>query len=360
MKIVIRAGGTGTRLWPMSRISNPKQFQKVIGEESMIKTTYKRVLPALKRRDDLFVSVNKDFVKKTLRELPGLKKDNLIIETDTRNTGPAMCLEACFLERRCQKEDIVASLPSDDYISDGVAFRRLLSVSEEFLKENPEYILTPAIRPDYPDTGYSYFKAGNKLSENGEETIYTVANVVEKPNQDYCQEIIDSGVYYCHTGMYIWQLKNIISLFRKKRPKMYKICQTVAALIAEKNDLTAAQELYGKLEKMTIESAITQKCDHIAMSVSNKIGWSDLGKWHIIKRIVGNGGNLTKGEVISIDSENNLVYSTNKKKIVAVNDVKNLVIVDTKDALFISSLENSHEAKKVVEHLKAKNKNEYL
>lgn len=362
MKIVIRAGGTGTRLWPMSRVKNPKQFQRIIGEETMIKTTYDRVLPALESPSDLYVSVNKSFIKRALKELPELKKQNLIIETDTRNTGPAMCLEVCYLEKYCKKEDVIASLPSDDYISDSEAFRKLLQASEEFLKENPEYILTPAIRPDYPDTGYSYFKAGNKLNDNDEETIFTVDEVVEKPNQDYCQEIIDSGLYYCHTGMYLWQLGNISAMFKKRRPKMYKTCQEVVRLIVEENDLESANDIYGKLEKMTIESAITQKCNKIAMSVSNKIGWSDLGKWHIIKRVMvnGKGSNLIQGDVVINDSENNLIYSTTKKKIIAVNDVNNLVIVDTDDALFISSLENSQDAKTIVKQLKAKNKNEYL
>jgi mannose-1-phosphate guanylyltransferase len=362
MKIVIRAGGTGTRLWPMSRMKNPKQFQRVIGNETMIKTTYDRVLPALKNPKDLFVSVNKNFIARTLKELPLLKKQNLIIETDTRNTGPAMCLEVCFLEKYCKPSDVIASLPSDDYISDSEAFRKLLHASEEFLKENPEYILTPAIRPDYPDTGYSYFKAGNKLNDNDEETIFTVDEVVEKPNQDYCKEILDSGLYYCHTGMYIWQLGNIVSMFKKRRPKMYKICKEVVRLIVDGKDLDSANDLYAKLEKISIESAITQKCTKLAMSVSNKIGWSDLGKWHIIKRVTtnGSGGNLIQGDVMTISSENNLIYSTVKKKIIAVNDVNNLVIIDTDDALFISSLENSQDAKKVVEMLKAKNKNEFL
>ena len=214
MKIVIRAGGNGTRLWPMSRVKNPKQFQKIIGDISMIRSTYERIAPLLSAKDDLFVSVNKAHDKTLKKEIPEIKKDHIILETDTRNTGPAMCLEVCYLEKFCKHKDIIASLPSDDFISDNEAFRDLLMETEEFLKVHPDYILTPAVKPDYPDTGYSYMKAGKNLKKAGVEAIYEVAGVVEKPNHDYLEEILKTGIYYSHTGMYVWQLGHIVNLFQ--------------------------------------------------------------------------------------------------------------------------------------------------
>ena len=362
MKIVIRAGGIGTRLWPMSRINNPKQFQRIIGEKTMVRTTYERVAPLLKNSDDLYLSVNSAFAKIAEQDIPEIKKKNIIIETDTRNTGPAICLEVCYLEKFCQANEIVASLPSDDYISDNQAFRDLLLMTEEFIIENPDYILTPAIRPDYPDTGYSYFKTGKNLRQSGEEAIYKVAQVVEKPNIDYCQELVQTGIYYCHTGMYLWQLKHISALYKKWQPTMYKICRQIADLIVQGNSQKKAKELYSQLEKITIETAITKKCDKIAMSVSNRTGWSDLGKWYVIKRVLQQGKkeNLIKGEVMVNEANNNLIYSNVEKKIIVVNDVDDLAIVDTDDVLFVSSLRNSAEVKKIVEKLKEKGKDQYL
>jgi mannose-1-phosphate guanylyltransferase len=362
MKIVIRAGGIGTRLWPMSRINNPKQFQKIIGEKTMVRTTYERVAPLLKSPDDLFLSVNKNFTKIAKQDIPEVKKKNIIIETDTRNTGPAMCLEVCYLKKFCQPNEIIASLPSDDYVSDSQAFRDLLLMTEEFILEKPNYILTPAIRPNYPDTGYTYFKAGENLQQSGEEAIYEVAQIVEKPNSDYCQELIKAGIYYCHTGMYLWQLGHIEKLFRKWQPTMYKICCQVVDLIIQNKDWEKAKELYSQLEKITIETAITEKCDKIAMSVSNRIGWSDLGKWHVIKRILQRERkkNLVKGEVMINEAKNNLIYSNVDKKIIVVNAINDLAIVDTDDVLFISSLKDSAEVKKIVEKLKEEGKEKYL
>lgn len=362
MKIVIRAGGTGTRLWPMSRKNNPKQFQSVVGDKSMIKNTYERVAPLFKNPDDLFISVNYAFREKIKEEIPEINKRNIILETDTRNTGPAMCLEVCYLEKFCDHKDVIASLPSDDYISDSAAFRNLLSATEKFIISNPDYILTPAIRPTYIDTGYTYFRAGDILQGNGQETIYSVADVVEKPDLDYCAKLIEKGIYFCHTGMYLWQLGHIVNLLKKFQPKMYKICVQIVDLMDDDKNIEKIRELYVQLEKISIESAITDKVDKLAMSVSNHIGWSDLGKWHVIKRILSDkeGDNLVKGNVETRSAENNLIYSNVDKKIIVVNDINNLVIVDTEDALFISSLEKSAEVKNVVEKLKEEGQDKYL
>lgn len=360
MKVVIRAGGIGTRLWPMSRQNNPKQFQSIQGDKTMIRTTYERVAPLLKSPDDLFISVHEMFKDKTEQEIPEASDKNLIIETDTRNTGPAMCLEVCFLEKYCDSKSVIASLPSDDYISDPEAFRKLLSMAEEFIHENSDYIITPAINPGYIDTGYTYFKIGDNLHEKGQEAIYKVADVVEKPNIDFCQELIKSGAYYAHTGMYLWQLGHISQLFQKYQSEMYKICKQVADLTVAV-DLEKAKELYCQLEKMTIETAITDKIDKIAMCISNRTGWSDLGKWHVIKKILSEDNeNLTKGEVITNDANNNLIYSNIDKKIIVVNDLDDIAVIDTEDALYISSLKNSGNIKEIVEKLKEKGMDEYL
>ncbi|MEI6379163.1 MAG: sugar phosphate nucleotidyltransferase [Candidatus Falkowbacteria bacterium] len=362
MKIVIRAGGTGTRLWPMSRQNNPKQFQPVVGEDTMIKVTYDRVRPAVDSADDLFVSINRSMSECLQSALPEVVEENIITEAESRNTGPAMCLEVCFLSVSCSPDDVIASLPSDDYISDAEAFRNLLKLSEKFLAEHNDYILTPAVRPAYLDTGYSYFKAGKNLDSDGEEAIFKVAKVIEKPNEERCQELIDSGVYYCHTGMYIWRLGYIKELFEKLQPEMTKICQEIVGLMQQGGQDKQIADLYASLEKMTIESAITDKAPNLAMSVSSGLGWSDLGKWHVIKRMLleDETENLTKGRVIANKAKNNLVYTTNNKKVVVINDLDDLIVVDTPEGLFISSSLRSAEVKDCVTKIKEKGWEECL
>lgn len=355
MKIVIRAGGTGTRLWPMSRQANPKQFQAIVVEESMIKMTYDRVLAAVSGPVDIFVSINQAMMSVLRESLPDIVDANIITETESRNTGPAMCLEVCFLAAVCDNDEVIVSVPSDDFISDADAFRNLLKLSEEFLQSQPDYILTPAVRPAYLDAGYSYFKAGeNLLSNDGEEKIFKVAEVAEKPDEKRCGEMIESGEYYCHTGMYIWRLGYIKQLFQDLQPEMTKVCEEIVALMKAGNAEQKITELYGTLEKMSIESAITDKAPKLAMSVSVNLGWSDLGKWHIIKRMLlaDETSNLTKGRVVAHNANNNLIYTTDAKKVVVVNDLHDLIVVDTSEGLFISSSGKSADVKECVAKIK--------
>ena len=362
MKIVIRAGGLGTRLWPFSRQNNPKQFQALLGEKTMLRNTYERIADLLIDPADLFVSINELMIKRLKVEIPEVKLSNIIVETESRNTGPAMCLEVCYLQKYCQPDDIIASLPSDDYISNNQAFADLLISSEQFLQKNPEYILTPAVKPTCLDTGYSYLKAGQNLQGDGQETIFTVSDVVEKPNQDYCQQLVDSGVYYCHTGMYVWRLQTIADLFAKFQPGMYQICQKLVDLIISYDDNEKIRRLYGQLEKMSIESAITDKVDKLAMSVSNRVGWSDLGKWPVLRNILADnpGDNVTKGQVIAKNSKNNLVFCNLTEKLVVINNVNDLAIIDTGDVLFISSVQESINTKDIIEELKKKKLDKYI
>lgn len=363
MRIVIRAGGVGARLWPMSRLDNPKQFHSIAGQESMLGETYRRALSVVKNAQDIFVSVNINHLEQLRKVLPDLAETNIIVEYDSRNTGPAMGLETAWLLKLFSPDEIVASIPSDDYISDNQAYADLLNLSEDFIKGHPEYILTPAVRPAYPDTGYSYMKVGLELKVNGgQEAIYEVAGVAEKPEADYCRELIDSGVYYCHTGMYVWRLRTIAELFVKLRPAMYKICEQTVELTKSGAPAKAIRAQYAQTEKMTIEAAITGKAPRLAMSVSDRIGWSDLGKWHVIKRVLSGNrhDNFTKGAAVTNNAKDNLIINDGQNKIIVVNDVEGLVIVDTPDALFISSAERSAEVKECLDKLREQGMEKYL
>ena len=362
MKIVIRAGGLGTRLWPFSRQNNPKQFQALLGDKTMLRTTYERIAGLLNQPEDLFISINELMVKRAKLEIPEVKLSNIIVEAECRNTGPAMCLEVCYLQKYCQPNDIIASLPSDDYISNNQAFIDLLRSSEQFLRQNPNFILTPAIKPTYVDTGYSYLKAGQNLQSAGQETIFMVSDVVEKPNEDYCRELINSGVYYCHTGMYVWRLQTIADLFAKLQPGMYATCQEVVDLLIHYGNNEQIRQLYSQLEKMSIESAITDKLEKLAMSVSNQVGWSDLGKWPVLYNILSDssGANVMKGQIVSRESKNNLVFCNLVDKLVVINDISDLVVVDTGDVLFISSLKKADSTKEIIEDLKQRGLQKYI
>jgi len=351
MKIVIRAGGVGTRLWPASRQAKPKQFLKLLGEKSLLRETVERVLPMVEPKRDLFISSTFNFTSRILEEVPEIAADHLIPEPSSRNTGPAICLECALLEKLIGKDEVVATLPSDDFISDAGAFRDLLSQAEKFLKQNSDYILTPAVLPKEVDTGYSYLKEGKNLQQDGEEAIFEVVDWVEKPNYDFCKQLIDSGVYYYHTGMYIWQLGNVLSLWERHNPEMLKICREIVSKGLEKPEEVG--KLYSALEKCSVESALADKVEKIAMSVSNRIGWSDLGKWSKIKKYltVDGDGNVTKGKVIPIDTTDSMIMASDKKLIATVG-LDDMVVIDTEDALLICPEKRVEDIKTIIEKIK--------
>lgn len=353
MKIVIRAGGSGTRLWPVSRENNPKQFQPLVGKNTLIRDTVNRVKPLLKNKEDLFVSLNKKMAGRLKREIPELLERNMILEPAGRNTGPAMCLESCFLARRFGENAIVASLPSDDYISRAVDFRKMLRATEKFLKKNSDYIVTPGAKPNYPDTGYSYIKIGKKLAGGKEAKIFKVGRWIEKPEIERCKKLIKTGKYFYHAGMYVWRLKTVLDLFKKFQPKIYDVCQKLSA--------GGSAENYAKLEKISVESAITSCAPKIAVAVSEKFIWSDLGKWQIISKMLSGdkNRNVIRGNVVSVDTRDCLIYSP-KNKLVGTIGLDNLIIILTEDALLVSQKENAGEVKKIVEELNKKGFKKYL
>jgi mannose-1-phosphate guanylyltransferase len=359
MKIVIRAGGIGTRLWPVSRQAEPKQFLKLFGDKSLLRETMERVMPMVEPERDLFISSTFNFTSRILKEVPEITAKQLITEPSSRNTGPAICLECAFLEKLIDKDEVVATLPSDDFISDAKAFRDLLLQAEKFLKQNPDYILTPAVLPKEVDTGYSYLKEGNNLQQDGEEAIFEVADWVEKPNYDFCKQLIDSGVYYYHTGMYIWQLGNVLGLWERHNPEMIKICREIVAKGLDKPEEIG--EMYNALEKCSVESALADKVGKIAMSVSNRIGWSDLGKWSKIKKYltVDGDGNVLKGKVIPVDTTDSMILAADKKLIAAIG-LDDMMVIDTKDALLICPEKRIEEIKKIIEKLQEIKEDEYL
>ncbi len=356
MHIVIRAGGAGTRLWPVSRRGAPKQFQSILGTVSMIEKAVSRIQALNVDKQSVWISVNKNLLAR-LRDEIEIPDDHIIIEQETRNTGPGICLEVCFLEKKVPLDTVIASLPSDDYISNEQAFIDLLLASERFIIEHPEYIVAPAVKPDYPEVGYSYLKAGKRLDEGAQEAMFAVADLVEKPNKEYCEELIESGVHYWHTGMYVWQLKRIIELFEQYQPAMIEICRKIVASGSEE-DLA----LFSSLEKISIESAITHRTSTIAMSVSNHLGWSDVGKWPAVKRLSAEDeyANVALGSARFHKSSDNLVYNRNTQKLVILNGVKNIAVIDTGGVLLVSDLESTEDIKTILDQLSEEDLEHYL
>jgi mannose-1-phosphate guanylyltransferase/mannose-6-phosphate isomerase len=343
MKIMILAGGSGTRLWPLSRKRYAKQFLNLIGEDTMIQETALRV-----KSHSIHVVTDKEssvLVEDQLsRVIPFFSRGNIIVEPMGRNTAPAIGYGASFFS----EEDIIAVLPADHHIEKEEEFQKLLSQAEGLAKKG--YIVTFGIVPHRPETGYGYIK----VTDQKTEAAWKVDSFKEKPDKATAEEYLQEGRYYWNSGMFVFSVKTLMEELEKNSPEIYRVLEKVGGK-------EAAPEEYGKFPDISIDYAVMEKTDNLVLLESD-IGWSDIGGFEALWENLpkDKNQNAVKGEMdlFSIDSTGNLFFSMTPKKIFSAIGVKDLVVVDTGDALLVASKKESQNVKKVVESLKEQKRDE--
>ena len=346
MKFVIRAGGVGTRLWPLSRKNRPKQFHALTGEYTMLQEAVNR-LNSLAKMDDLFVSTGVKLLHSVREQLPELPPENAILEPALRNTGPAVGLECALLEARFPGCTI-ASLGSDHHIGKPEEFCRLLKVAADALEDRPEILFVLGVKPTRADTGFGYIQKGNVIAKVNNEPIYAVESFTEKPDAEAVKTYLESGQYLWNSNMFVWKARTILDLFAKFEPEMYALLERIgtAAKVGREADVIA--QIYPQMKNIAIDHAIIERASDIA-TLQADIEWSDIGAWGALTDVlpVDENGNLLRGDVLSLNAKNTTVYG-GKDKIIALVDVENLIVVDTGDALLIVPRDGSQRVKNVV------------
>ncbi|MGA1046651.1 MAG: mannose-1-phosphate guanylyltransferase [Minisyncoccia bacterium] len=351
MKIIIMAGGTGTRLWPLSRAAKPKQFQPLFGEETMLQMTIKRLLTHF-TLDDIYVSTNEQYKAEVIAELPQLPVHHIILEPEKRDTAPANGLATIAVD--AQSDEAIAFLAADHYIHKPQELCRILQLADNFLQQSPEYIVTLGITPTSPETGYGYIKySQNSLVENQDQSVYKVESFVEKPDFKTATQYLADGNYVWNSGMFVVKKQRLLEMYQEYLPNTAKIL-----LKLEKNKLKNLKTLYKLTDIISFDYGIMEKAKHIAVMPAN-IGWSDIGSWAALKDMlqtdeitVTHKGSSTH---FDIDSEHVLIHSHNKNKVIATIGIRDIVIVETEDALLVSHIDKVQEVKKINSILKSSN-----
>jgi mannose-1-phosphate guanylyltransferase len=344
---VIMAGGSGTRLWPLSRAAHPKQFLRLHGEDTMLQATVKR-LSGLDIQSSITIcnEEHRFFVAEQLREID--KLGSIILEPVGRNTAPAIALAALTVK----DDPLLLVLAADHVIQDEAAFNAAV-VRAIPLAETGK-LVTFGIVPSEPDTGYGYIKRGNDLGEG-----FTVDEFAEKPSLEVAQGYISSGEYYWNSGMFLFRASSYIEELNKFRPDILEQCKaSVMDVKADLDFLRINKETFESCPAESIDYAVMEKTSQ-AVVVSMDAGWSDIGSWSSLWDISekDGDGNSTHGDVILHNTHNS--YVKTDERLVAAIGVNDLVIVSTKDALMVAHKDSVQDVKIITANLKARSRREW-
>lgn len=340
MYIVIRAGGVGTRLWPISRLQKPKQLHALTTQKTLLQESIDRVLD-ITDIEHVYVSCNTQAESAIRQDLGAVLEHNLIIEPELRETAAAVGLETIMIAQK-NPEAIIASLGSDHVITDTKEFQRILKKAETVIQEHPDHILCIGVTPTNPDTGYGYIELADTITEE----VYHVASFKEKPNESTAKQFVDAGNYLWNANMFVWRADTILKLFKEHQPAMYEKLMRMQA------DPNTVSEIYPTLEKIAVDYAIIEKTNKL-LAIPGNFGWNDIGDWGRLHDELADPEttNYSKGQHIDLNSSNTLVFSETNRMITTVG-LENIVIVDTGDALLVCNKNESQEVKAIVDLLR--------
>ena len=358
---IILAGGSGTRFWPKSRELLPKQLIQIAGSSTMIQSTVERLLSTISI-ENIYVITHQSHAFETCRQLEKFNflPSNLIAEPIARNTAPAIALASIYLKDKYNNDEILGFFPADHIIEDLTKFNKVLQKAEETALKN--YLITIGIEPTRPETGYGYIKIGKKIERC--PNSFLVDKFVEKPDFEKAKIFLATKEYLWNCGIFFWKISQIVKAFKSHMPQTLDILRLALPSIKKQSgpysylslDNTGT-DFYSSIEKQSIDYGIMEKSNNVAV-VSAEMLWNDVGSWIALSDLKKNdeNGNVLSKNVITIDCENSIIQEDNR--LIAAIGAKNLIIVDTPDALLICSKEKAQEVKTIVEKLKEKEKPE--
>ena len=362
---VILAGGSGTRFWPLSRETCPKQMLQIVGEDTLIRQTIKRI-NGFVSPENIWIVTTEDKAQDIKFHVDSLgplaKKIQFIKEPLGRNTAPAIGLAAIHLSR-FSPQSIMIVMPSDHAIPDREKFLRDLRLAIEGAKE--DYLVTFGVKPNRPETGYGYIKIDNdpRVKLNG---LHKVECFAEKPTIEKAKTYLSDGNYFWNSGIFVWKTSRILSEIEKHLPSLYQTLKEIESLLfitdkPNKSDKRSAlcALRYASLESISIDYGIMERSLDVLM-VPATFRWSDLGSWTALDEVIekDDSGNILKGNTIDIGSQNSIVFSG--ERLVATIGLKDMVVVDTPDATLVTTKDRVQEVRKIVDTLRQNGREEHL
>jgi mannose-1-phosphate guanylyltransferase len=355
---VIMAGGIGSRLWPRSRGSTPKQFLDLVGTYTMLQDTVNRIDPLIPPERVLVVT-SQEYVSTVLEQVPALQRENVVVEPAPRGTAPCIGLAGVAIRQR-DPEGVMAVFPADHRIADAAGFRQAVAAAAQVAQDG--YLVTLGIQPTFAQTGYGYIQRGDSLGSMGGVAAYEVVRFTEKPDEATAQHFVDSGEYYWNAGIFIWQVGTILAEMDRLLPRLYEELEAVAGVWNEEGRSSRLAEAWDRVPQTTIDYGVMEKASRVAV-LPVDVGWDDVGNWATLSALLESdeADNVLRGSGrhLLVDTKDTYVYAPSGRLIAAVG-LEGFVVVDTPDALLVCPKEQAQAVREVVDRLKAEGLDEYL
>jgi mannose-1-phosphate guanylyltransferase len=356
---VIMAGGIGSRFWPMSRTSYPKQFLDILGTgETLLQQTYNRFL-RLCPKENIFVVTNEDYISLVHEQLPGIKSNNILSEPARKNTAPCVAY-ASYKIAALNPKAITVVAPSDHLILKEDTFvKAIKSCFKKAASEN--CLLTLGIRPSRPDTGYGYIQYVESESKESDSRIKKVKTFTEKPDLEMAKFFLQSGDFLWNAGIFVWNVKSIIKAFEKYCPDLDNLFKEGNKLYNTAEEPAFIEQAYSNCKNISIDYAVMEKAENVYVR-SSIIGWSDLGTWGSLYEHIPHDkmGNAVVGKNVMLYESKNCIINVPKNKLVVMQGMEDYIVVDAENILLICKKEEEQQIRSFVNDVKVKKGDKFV
>lgn len=355
---VIMAGGGGTRFWPRSRQTRPKQFLTLTGDRSLLQATCDR-LEAQVPAERTWVITSAAHRHEAVRQLPHVPNDQVVGEPAGRDTAPCVALAAALVARR-HPQAVLLIKPADHVIEPVQEFRRIVHVAEQLAAEYPETLITFGIQPTWPSTGYGYIRRGTSLAARQGVAVFQVGAFREKPNEGTAQEYVTSGDYYWNAGIFAGRASAFLQQFAAHKPAIYAGVARIAAAWDTPDRATVFAEEYPRLEKISFDFAVMERAPEVLV-LEAPYRWDDVGSWLALERLQPQDAahNTVQASHIGIDTQNCVIVGE-PGKVIATIGVQDLVIVQDGDCFLVADRRKESDVKKLVDEMRKRGLEHHL
>lgn len=353
---VIMAGGVGSRFWPMSKKRHPKQFIDILGKnKSLFQTTYER-FKSICPEENIFVVANEIYADTIKKQVPSITNHQILKEPVSRNTAPCIAYAAQRINK-INTNAVMVVAPSDHLILNEDVFRESITKALNFAMQE-DLLVTLGIKPTRPDTGYGYIQMNDDHQREG---FFKVKTFTEKPNSELAEHFFDSGEFLWNAGIFVWSVKSINKAIEDFLPEVHKSFESGLDQLNTESEDEFIGSVYSSLPNVSIDYGIMEKASNVYVLPAD-FAWSDIGTWNALYEFLQKDEfqNAIRGKQVFVRNSENCIVNVNDNKLVALNSVKDLIIVEADNILLIADKNHEQEIRQVVNEIKAQFGEKYI